>query len=575
LSPAPEARRLTGPHLLGDWTGAGLDVDLGADGPERLAEWRRQARRLLDAVGWEDQRIAAREFTGGANLAISAPLDVLYAATDVAEAAWAAATQVLAGESPDPAAVERLAERIARERNPRLLALAAAAESRGVTFLHDDDGVSIGSGTGCMLFDEALPSPATVDWSAAYDIPVALVTGSNGKTTTVRLAAAMAAAAGHVAGFTSTDGVVVGGEIVERTDFAGPMGARMVLRDRRVTLAVLETARGGILRRGLAVRRADAVAVTNIAEDHFGDFGVASLDDLAAAKLVTTRIIPDDGAVILNADDPTLAAHGASLGRDVTWFSLDPAAAPVRAALAAGRPAYLLQDDVLVIAREAGRVELVDVDELPAAAGGAARYNVANALAASAVAGALRARDGSPAIPVDAVRSALRRFGATPADNAGRGNLFELGGVRIVVDYAHNPHGLAALTQLAGTIPAERRLIVLGQAGDRTDDAIRGLARAAWELRPDRILLKELDAYRRGRPAGQVREILADELARLGVPLERVEHVQSEVEAARRALSWARPGDLLLLLCHEDRAGVTDYIATLSARGWTPGAPLE
>ena len=575
MSQAPEARRLTGPHLLGDWTGAALDVALEPD-DARLGEWERQARRLLDAVGWRDARIAHRRFRDGANLALSAPIDGLYAATEIAEEAWRSAGCVALGQPPDPAAVERLSMAVARERNPRLQALAAAAAERRLTFLYDDDGSSVGSGAGCLLFPGVdLPEPSAVDWQSAFDIPVLLVTGSNGKTTTTRLLAAMAAASGHCAGLSSTEGVVVGGETVVPTDYAGPMGARLVLRDRRVTLAVLETARGGILRRGLAVRRADAAVVTNVAEDHFGDFGVDSLADLADAKLVTARVIPPPGPVVLNADDPTLAARGAALGRPVTWFSLDADAPLVRNALAAGGSACFLDRGLLVMAEGARRDTVAAVAELPMTAGGAARYNIANALAATAAARLVRRPEGTPAIQSDTIGTALRAFRSSAADNAGRGNLLQVGGVHVLIDYAHNPHGFAAIAPLLDALPAARRLVVLGQAGDRTDDAIRGLARAAWALRPDRILLKEMAQYRRGRAPGEVPALLAAELARIGVPDERVERVETEVEAARKAFGWALPGDLLLLLTHEDRVGVARYVDGLAARAWRPGEPAD
>src|SRR5690606_31748853 len=154
------------------------------------------------------------------------------------------------------------------------------------TFLHDDDGVSVGSGTGVHLWPcDAIPSPADVRWDAAHDLPTGLVPGSHGNTTTVRLRAAMVRQAGCPPGVSSPDGVAVGRELIAPTDYSGPMGARLVLRDRRVTTAVLETARGGILRRGLAVRRADAALITNIAEDHFGDFGIQDIGSLLEAKL--------------------------------------------------------------------------------------------------------------------------------------------------------------------------------------------------------------------------------------------------------------------------------------------------
>ena len=555
MTEQPEARRITGPHLLDDRTGAAMDVACPAAEAGLAGAWAATARRLLDAVGWGDAVVRVREFPGGANLFASAPPDALYAATDLVELAWAATLAGGAGAQPAPDAVTRLRERIARERDPRIPALARAAAERGLTFLHDDDGVSIGSGTGVLLWGpDDIPDPDAVDWSSAGEIPIALVTGSNGKTTTVRLAAAMATAAGHRVGFTSTDGVIVAGETVVPSDYAGPMGARMVLRDRRATLAILETARGGILRRGLAVRRADAAVVTNISEDHFGDFGVGSLDELADAKLVVARVVPPGGAVILNAGDPILRARAAALGRPVTWFATDPAAIP---APAAGR-AFTVRGGTLVLRDGDAEEPVVAVDEIPGTLGGAASHNLANALAAAALASAL-------GIGLDPIRRALRAFSSEPGDNAGRGNVLNVDGVRVLVDYAHNREALAAVGRIAAALPARRRLLLIGQAGDRTDDAIRGLARAAWALEPDLLLVKELGGYRRGRAPGEVPGLIVDELRRIGVPAARYEIHESEIAAVRRALDWARPGDLLLLLVHEDRDSVMALLEPASA----------
>jgi UDP-N-acetylmuramyl tripeptide synthase len=565
----PEARRLTGPHLLDDRTGAALDMPLGGDSDALVPLWEAEARRLLDAVGWEREQIRTHRFSGGVSLFLSAPVDALYAATDVAEEAWHAAIARHAGETPDAAAPLRLRDLVREERRPHVRLLARAAEAHGVTFLHDGDGVSVGTGAGAVFFPhDGIPEPEDVDWRTVYDVPLVLVTGSNGKTTSVRLIAAMAEAAGLITGSATTDGVVIGGSLVAADDFSGPMGARRVLRHAAVRCAVLETARGGILRRGLAVRHADAALLTNIAEDHFGDWGVNSLEELADVKLVIARVVREDGAVCLNADDPVLVARGAMLPRKPHWFSLD-----AEAPLLADDAAWL--DGTSLMFRRAGdTVTVMDVRNVPLTLRGAARYNIANVLGAVLAASSLHSRDGTPLISLDAMRAALERFESTPERNPGRGNLFEVGGVHVLVDYAHNPHGMAALTQMISALPARRRLILLGQAGDRTDDALRALARSAWELSPDRIILKEMDAYRRGRPEGQVQEVLEAALHALGVPPDRIGRADTEMEAARSALAWAEEGDLLILLLHEKRNQVTALLDEIRRSSWRVGAEV-
>jgi cyanophycin synthetase len=551
-----ESRRLTGRGLLLDRAGAVLEVALGEEEEGVIEIWRQRARRLLDDIGWGGELLAVRRFPGGASLALSAPIDSLYAATEVNETAWALAIAGAPSLSLYIKDVERLAGRIRAEANPRLLALRAAAVAHDVAFLWDDEEATVGLGSGSLTFPVfSLPAPEALDWARVHDVPVALVTGTNGKTTTVRLTAAMAAAAGWTVGSTSTDRVQVGGEVLDQGDYSGPGGARTLLRDRRVELAILETARGGLLRRGLAVPRADAALVTNIAADHLGEYGVHDLPSLAETKLVVAQAVPAGGRVILNADDPELVRAPKTWPAPVTWFTLAPLEErpSVLAHLAAGGDAALLVGDSLVLARGGKREGIAQVAEVAIAHGGAARYNVANALAAIGLAAAL-------GLPTAAMAAGLARFGDTPEDNPGRANLFTVGGFRVLLDYAHNPHGLRALLDLARELPATRRLLLLGQAGDRDDEAIRELARTAWSYRPDRILLKELPAMLRGRPSGEVPALLESELLRWGAPPESLEQAGPEVEAVDRALAWARPGDLLVLLVHTDREAVLERL---------------
>lgn len=559
--PPLDSRRLTGPGLLLDRAGAVLDVALpdAAEGEALIGLWREELERLFAALGWAGETVVVRRFPGGANLAFTAPPDVLYAATEVNDQAWAVAEARQAGQQVPPfeEAVARLAGEIASERNPALLALLAEARRRGVACLAGDGLVTVGLGAGSRTWpDDALPSPAEVDWSAVHDVPVLLVTGTNGKTTTVRLLAAIAREAGITAGTTSTDRVEVAGEMLDDGDCSGPMGARTLLRDRRVELGILETARGGLLRRGLAVERADAALVTNIAADHLGEFGIGDLAALAEAKLVVTRVIGPEGRVVLNADDPELAERGSRPGAfqaPVVWFTLDEANPLVQSHLESGGEAWLIQDGGLVHARGTHRAPLLPIADIPLALGGAARFNVANALAAAALADAI-------GLPAAAIAAGLRRVHPTPDDNPGRTNLLEREGVHILLDYAHNPHGLSALLELAATLPAERRLIILGHAGDREDEAIRDVARTAWTFRPDRVIVKELPSMLRGRAPGEVPALFLDELRRLGAPEDALVETPDEPTAVREALAWARPGDLLVLLVHTDRQAVLELL---------------
>lgn len=567
-----DSRRLTGPNLLWDRAGAGLEVF----GPDEVVEplissWRKQARRMLDAVGWKTEDVATRRFPGGATLALSAPMDALYSATEINEWAVEAARAVVEGERLDSGFDEeasRIREEIAGEINPPLSALQAAASDHGVSFLCDDEYASIGLGKGSLTFPvHEIPDPESIDWSRIHDIPLALITGTNGKSTTVRLLASISRAHGMAEGFSSTDGIIIDAEIVEQGDYSGPEGARCVLRNQNVEVAILEIARGGILRRGLPVRHADVALVTNVAEDHLGEYGVTDLAALVETKLIVHRAIGPDGLLVLCADDSGLRARGKTPGVPTAWFSLDSGRSNLMELLGDGGEVAWVEDGFLVRSRGVNLERIVQVDEIPITLGGAARHNIANALAAVLVAGKLN-------IPAAAISLGLKSFDGTPQENPGRGNVFELGGVTAIVDFAHNAHGFRSLFEMADALPARRWLVLFGQAGDRTDASILEQVAITWKAHPDRVIIKEMDAYLRGREKGEVTGLIESELRRLGAGDDMIGRADSEIEAVRQSLQWARPGDLLLLLVYSERKETFELLQHLQEIGWRPGERL-
>ena len=536
-----DSRRLPGANLFGERGGAILDVRLEGEAPAAVvAAWTGQARRILAAVGWPGERTAGRRSGDDLSLYLSAPSDALYAATELNELAWAAAGATLEGSSEPELqpGLDDVRRAIAEERKPEWIALQDEAGRRDVAFVADDEHVSLGMGSGSVTFPAGhLPEPGRVAWDRVHDVPVVMVTGTNGKSTTVRLLGAIVAASGKTPGISTTDGLHVGPESIGSGDYSGPEGARRILRDPRVEVAILETARGGIQRRGLVVPRVDAAAITNVAADHLGEFGIHGLTDIADVKMVVARAVKSTGTLVLNADDPTLVSRAPGIAATLAWFSL----------------------------ADAGR--LIDVTAIPAAFGGAAKHNVANAMAAALLARAL-------GIDKDATARGLASFRNGPDENPGRLNLIPLGGATLLVDYAHNPHGMDALVAVALTLPAQRRLLLIGQAGDRDDEAIRALARSGWQLRPDAVVIKEMPAYLRGRAQGAVSHIIGDELRRLGATHGQITHASTELDGVRSALSWARDGDLLVLPTHANRREVLELIEKLRRSGWRAGAEL-
>jgi UDP-N-acetylmuramyl tripeptide synthase len=454
-----------------------------------------------------------------------------------------------------------------RESNPALVVLTNEARERGIDRLLDDDAVTLGHGSGSRTWSTG-DLPASPDWSRLHDIPLALVTGTNGKTTTTRLIAAMGQAAGRVAGLSSTEFVRVGDEILDRGDYSGPAGARLLLRDPRLELGVLEVARGGILRRGLPVTRARAAVVTNVAADHLGQYGINTVAELAQVKLAVRRGLASGGWLILNAGDALVRETAAALsesGAAPVWFALTPDAPEVRSARAAGRPCGWLRDGVLTLSDGREDTALIAAEDVPLTLGGAARYNIENALAAALAARAL-------GLPDRAIRETLATFRSDPKDNPGRANEFDVRGARVFVDFAHNPHSIAAVTSALAALPARRRFVLLMHAGDRSDADIRALTEGAFALHPDWVVAAENPKYLRGRSPGEIPALIRQASLDHGLEPLHVVLAGSPVEGARAVLDRLEPGDLALLLVHADRSDIFALIERAQGRPEQTGA---
>jgi UDP-N-acetylmuramyl tripeptide synthase len=562
-----DSRRLRGANLQtrGPAAVAEVALDPGEDPAAAEAAWRGALDRLASALGWPEVGRAAvvRPFPGGLCLALPSPpvpLDGLYAATELNEWAIAAAGGADDGDAALEAARERITRFIEEDARPRLPALAAEAARREVPLLWDDRRFTLGMAARSRTWPlDELPRVEDVPWPELGRIPVALVTGTNGKTTSARLLARMATAAGLRAGHTSTDGVAIGERTLEHGDFTGGEGARQLLRHPDVELAVLETARGGILRRGLAVDRAEVALLTNVSPDHLGEFGVHDLATMARVKAVIADVVPPSGRVVVNAEDAALVALGSRFAAPRLLYAVDEAAPALVAHRRAGGEGAFQREGALWLFDAAGEHRLAAVAEVPIAFGGAARYNVANALGAAAAARALH-------LPLEAIAAALRSFDASA--NPGRGQLHTLGGgARLLADFGHNAVGLASLFELcAGLLrqPRGRLLLVFTAAGDRTDALLAGEARAIAAAAPDGVLLWETASLRRGREAGEVTAILRRSLLDAGLPAGAVNVFGSELEAVDQALAQAGSGDLVVVTPSIDREGLAARVGRAS-----------
>jgi cyanophycin synthetase len=369
-------------------------------------------------------------------------------------------------------------------------------------------------------------------------IPVVAVTGTNGKTTTVRLIAHLLTSSGLRTGMTNTDGVYIQGRRIDSGDCSGPRSARNVLLHPDVDAAVFETARGGMLREGLAFDRCQVGVVTNIgAGDHLGLNYITTLEDLAVLKRVIVQNVAPGGMAVLNAADPIVAAMAENTRGDVTYFALDASLPVMQKHRAQGRRIVYVANGHLVAAqgRKEERVPLADV---PITRGGAIGFQVENVMASVAAAWAV-------GISWDAIRLGLKTF-VGESDNApGRFNVFDYRGATVIADYGHNPDAIQALVGAVESMPAKRRSVVISGAGDRRDEDIRDQTRILGRAFDD-VLLYE-DQCQRGRLEGEVVALLREGLA--GAPrTTHVDEIKGEFVAIDKALARLQPGDLTLIL---------------------------
>lgn len=585
--PYEDSRRLPGVNLYFTQPCAVLETLPDARIDDAFADlWRERVEFALAILNWPPSPTTVRRQSGGNAFAIAAPVDQLFVATEVNE--WAFLHAYFGGDATkvdglfhapafppiwdDDVALHTLRLAAAAERHSDLLLLIGQAHQHHLPVLIDDDEVTVGEGAGAGTWPiRSLPAVESLPWRALHAIPVALVTGSNGKTTTTRLVAAMCEANGWRTAFSCTDGVFVGGETVASGDYSGPAGARNALRHPQAQAAVLETARGGILRRGLAVDRVQAAIVTNISADHFGEYGVRDLDELAHAKLVVARAIVAGGVLVLNADDETLVRLSDSLSTQLAWFALDADHPHLIAHRVIAATTCGVRDGALILHRDGSDHSLGMLANMPLTMQGSAIYNVANIAGASLVANAM-------GVPTGTIADVIARFGSEHRDNPGRLMRWSFGATTVFVDYAHNPEGLHGLLTVArATAPGGRLALVLGQAGNREDVDIRRLAAVTIEFSPALFVLKDIESHLRGRASGEVAAILKDELLRHGVSAERIIVCLDEVGAAGTALAWAHAGDSVVLPIHDRKARelVVALLDRLAATGWRPGQPFS
>jgi cyanophycin synthetase len=367
-------------------------------------------------------------------------------------------------------------------------------------------------------------------------IPILAVTGTNGKTTTTRLLAHIMKQTGQIVGYTTTDGIYIGGYLVEKGDTTGPQSAQVILQDPTVEVAVLETARGGILRSGLGFDQCDVGIVLNVAADHLGIGDIDTVEDLAHLKSVVVETARPNGYAILNADDPLVAAMSARVKAQVAYFSMNSNNELIRSHTQQGGLAAVYENGYLSILKGDWTLRIEQAVNVPLTMAGRAPFMIANALAASLAAFA-------HGIKIEDIRTALATFQASVGQTPGRMNLFNLGHFHAMVDYAHNPHSYEALGAFIRNWPGER-IGVVGGPGDRRDEDFVTLGQLSAKIF-DRIIVKE-DNDTRGRPRGDAAQLILKGIEQSGQTVP-VETILDETSAINTGLDSAPKGGLVVI----------------------------
>ena len=487
-------------------------------------------------------------------------------------------------------AVERLVRAIAAEAGTRRLAVRVRPTSNPdvviVAFPWRNRGRAQALGQAVAHALDALPTPdveeavsaAAAEVAAAPrgdrpgtitpTIPVVAVTGTNGKTTTSRMIAHIARTSGLVVGWSNTDGIYRDGVLVEAGDYSGPSGAGRALGLDGVQFAVTETARGGILLKGIGISRNDVSVVTNVTADHLGLQGIDTVDQLAEVKSVVPRITRKDGWSVLNGDDPRVLAMRSVISARPWIFSRDPDSPAVREVLTdGGRATTVIDGWITVLAPGADPDPLVELVDVPMTLAGLSRFNIENALAAASAALAI-------GLARDAVVAGLTSFLPDAEHNPGRMNFFSLPAgdgqsVSVVMDLAHNEAGLEALLEIMSGVrrPGARLLLGLGAVGDRTDELIDALGEIGAKG-SDVVAIGHKERYLRGRTMDEIDALLRAGAARVGVT--DIDTYTTEVACLAALVERAEPGDVVGLMCHAERQEAYDWIAE---HGGTPDSP--
>ena len=560
--PMPEgySRRLVGPNLFFKETGTVLDIPL-KDNKEKMTElFYQEAKRLLPELGWTEIKLAHKFFYNGVRYAMTAPVDITMPACDVIDFIWLSTREIIEkGQAKTiQEAKDILLPVIDEDKNLAYRKLYSIAKSKGFNVFRDKNKAFIGSGKGCYEIDLNNLDFDNIPWESIYDIPAVIVTGTNGKTTTVRLTDFICRYAGKVTGYTSTDWVKVNDELIDEGDYSGPTGHQFVLTNPTVEVALLESARGGLLKRGLIETFVNSAAVTNVSADHLGEDGIETVAELAEAKAIVFRTMGENSHAIVNIDNKYMKERFDSLESKKIIVTQNPENHDMDYYLANSDYACIVENGAFYWIDKQSKTKLLNVIDAPLTVKGFAKHNIENAMVAISLSFKLN-------IDLNIVTSALKAYVNDTKVNRGRANFFELSDNKTaVVDYAHNEASMDALLHMMKAYDkGGKKYLMIGTTGDRKN-LISDINDIILKHKVDFIVLKETTEHLRGAEPEELPELIRQDLAKKGFDIENNSHqVYAEVDGAKFIIDKLQPNDLAILCCQADIPGVIEYLENL------------
>ncbi|WP_432773629.1 Mur ligase family protein [Francisella salimarina] len=561
MIPEGYSRRLVGPNLFFKETGTVLDVPL-IEHRDKLTElFYQEANRILPVLGWQDIKLTHKFFNNGVRYAMIAPVDITMPACDVIDFIWLSVREGFETGSFKSLqeAQDELMPFINEDKNLTYRKLYELAKSKGFNAFRDKNKAYVGSGTGCYEFDLDNDKIEDVDWSKVYDIPAVIVTGTNGKTTTVRLTDYICRTAGKLTGYTSTDWVKVNDELIDEGDYSGPTGHQFVLTNKKVEVALLESARGGLLKRGLIETYVDAAAVTNVSADHLGEDGIETVAELAEAKSIVFRTMGKGSHAIINLDNSYMKERFDKLTCAKIIVTQNPEQHDMDYYLSKSDYACIVENGSFTWTSSDSKQEILPVVDAPLTVKGFAKHNIENAMIAIALSFKL-------GISFDNIEKALRSYKNDPKVNRGRANIFEFDNKVVVLDYAHNEAGMdALLSMMKAYDKGGKKYLMIGTTGDRKY-LIPGINDIIIKHGIDFVVIKETEKYLRGAEPLELPTLIRGDLQSKGFDISKTYISHGELTGVKYILDKLEDDDIGIFCCQAELEEVASYLENLAQK---------